>query len=315
MLVWVVDDDPNFVAQACRGLSAQGLQVVPWEDGASCVVALSAEGPPPDLILLDIFLTGIDGVQLVAMIRAHPRGKSLKILAVADRPSPETLQRALAAGANGSVNRPISVTDIAVWALGGFRQDLDAPKLKRARIGVLYADLRGFTAFSRQHDPETVADVLTALFDIFVSDIEAAGGFVDKILGDGVLALFGAPRVSEDPVRQVVAAARELRAHSIAFIENSVLLAGRSTLTGVGTGVAFGEAVVGLMGPKGRKGFTAIGDVVNLAARLQGLAGPGEILLGPRAAAAIEGRVDLGAPRETMLKGLGSVQVYPLRTD
>ena len=135
----------------------------------------------------------------------------------------------------------------------------------RRTVTVMFCDLQGFTTYAEKVDPEKAVDTLTAYFEIFVRAIDAQGGVVDKFLGDGIMALFNAPSV--------------LPAHAAAACR-ATLLAHRELARGgdiggylplVRTGLHSGEALVGNVGTEQRFSFTAIGDCVNLASRLESL--------------------------------------------
>jgi class 3 adenylate cyclase/tetratricopeptide (TPR) repeat protein len=139
-------------------------------------------------------------------------------------------------------------------------------------VTVLFADLVGFTAMSERRDPEQVKRLVDHCFERLVADIEAFGGRVDKIVGDAILALFGAPIAHEDDPERAVRAALQLHdTVSIARAELGVDVRLR-------VGVNSGEVLVGALRAGGD--YTAMGDVVNTAQRLQTAAEPGQVVVG-----------------------------------
>lgn len=142
-----------------------------------------------------------------------------------------------------------------------------APFTQRCEATVLFSDIRGFTAYSATLDPEVVVTELNKYFDIAVPIIMRHGGTVDKFMGDGLLAVFGAPLPLQNAAKSAVEAARE------------ITYATRSTPFETGVGLATGEVVAGHVGGQDRHDFTVIGAVVNLASRIQGQSGAGEVLL------------------------------------
>jgi class 3 adenylate cyclase/tetratricopeptide (TPR) repeat protein len=137
---------------------------------------------------------------------------------------------------------------------------------------VLFADLVGFTALSESRDPEQVKRLVDRCFKKLSADIAAYGGVVDKIIGDAIVALFGAPVAHEDdPERAVRAALAMQRTLSAEAVELDAPVQMR-------IGVNTGEVVVGSVAGGG---YTAMGDVVNTASRLQTAAPPGGVLVGP----------------------------------
>jgi len=173
---------------------------------------------------------------------------------------------------------------------------------ERKRVSILFTDVRSFSSFSARVSPE---EVVRALNDIFVPIIEAVqheGGTVNKFIGDGLMALFGAPIPNEDHALSAARAA--LRARDA--IE--ALAASRHELKQaplrIGIGVNSGEVVAGSVGTRERVEYTVIGHAVNLAARLEEAAAPGQILLGPETVAAIKERFDLSGTITLKLPGI-----------
>jgi len=133
------------------------------------------------------------------------------------------------------------------------------------KVAVMFVDFRSFTAGARSRSPQDVVDRLDGAFAVLVEILDRHGGIVNKFLGDGFLALFGAPFEAEDPAHRAVAAAREMLAAMERINEGS------SWPLRIGIGVHFGEVVAGNIGSPRRKEYTVIGDTVNFAARLEAL--------------------------------------------
>jgi adenylate cyclase len=133
------------------------------------------------------------------------------------------------------------------------------------RVCVMFFDIRGFTAASHGRTPDEVVGRLDAAFAILVEIVERHHGIVNKFLGDGFLAMFGAPFDDPDAARHAVAASREM----LAAIERDNR--GSAWPIRIGIGIHIGEAVTGNIGSPRRKEYTVIGDTVNLASRLETL--------------------------------------------
>lgn len=148
----------------------------------------------------------------------------------------------------------------------------------RRQVTVMFTDVRGFTAWAQRHNPEQVVGALNRIFSVQTEVLFAHGGTLDKFLGDGLMALFGAPISTEDHAARAVAAAtemqRRLRSVLRELAEDDV-----DSLTGIGIGVHTGEAAVGNIGSETRMEYTAIGDAVNLASRLCDRAQAGQVLV------------------------------------
>src|SRR4051812_8177610 len=157
-------------------------------------------------------------------------------------------------------------------------QRLVATLEERRRVTVLMADLVGFTTISAESDPEQVKRLVDRCFEEFVVDIGAFGGRLDKIVGDELVALFGAPVAHEDDAERAVRAA--LRMHdTLAEVATEI-----QTPVQVRIGINTGEVLVGAMRAGGDP--TAMGDVVNTAQRLQKLGDPGDVIVGAATEAA-----------------------------
>ncbi len=138
---------------------------------------------------------------------------------------------------------------------------------------VVFADLVGFTAFSESADPESVKNLVDRCFERLVADVTAFGGQVDKIVGDAIVALFGAPVAHEDDAERAVRAALQMQ-RTLATLRQDLRVSAEMRV-----GVNTGEVLVGAMRAAGE--YTAMGDVVNTASRLQAAARPGQVLVGP----------------------------------
>lgn len=133
------------------------------------------------------------------------------------------------------------------------------------RVAVMFVDFRGFTTGAQSRTPQEVVDRLDGAFAVLVDILDRHGGIVNKFLGDGFLALFGAPLAASDAAHHAVAAGREM----LAAMEH--INAGSSWPLRIGIGIHFGEVVAGNIGSPRRKEYTVIGDTVNFASRLEAL--------------------------------------------
>jgi adenylate cyclase len=143
---------------------------------------------------------------------------------------------------------------------------IDAADLSEMRrVCVMFVDIRGFTEASRSRTPTEVVARLDAVFEILVDIVDRHNGVVNKFLGDGLLAIFGAPIDDPDEAANAVAAAREM----LAAVGASNV--GNPWPIRLGIGVHIGQAVAGTVGSQRRKEYTVVGDTVNLASRLESL--------------------------------------------
>ncbi|MBA2501663.1 MAG: FHA domain-containing protein [Pyrinomonadaceae bacterium] len=144
-------------------------------------------------------------------------------------------------------------------------------------ITVLFADIRGFTRLSEHAPPEQVVQLLNRYFSAMTEVIFAHGGTLDKYIGDGLMALFGAPTASPEDASNAVAAAVEMQRQMSTI--NEELREAELHEISIGIGLHTGEATVGYIGSERRSEYTAIGDTVNLSARLESNAQGGQILM------------------------------------
>src|SRR5919106_4576877 len=175
-------------------------------------------------------------------------------------------------------------------------------------VTVLFADLSSFTELTHELGPERTHEVVDAFLRMATDLLVSHGAFIDKYIGDAVMALFNVPIRHADHARRAIIAATELRSVLESLGQRFHLPLEASV------GIASGWARVGRLGSADSKDYTAIGDVVNLAARLQGKANAGEILIGEESYVKHSGEFPEAAPERLMLKGFREpVQAYRLR--
>ena len=165
-------------------------------------------------------------------------------------------------------------------------------------ITILFADIRGFTRISEHAPPERIVSLLNRYFSAMTDIIFAHGGTLDKYLGDGLMALFGAPTTTPDDANNALNAAVAMQRRVLGIN----LELGQEGLPeiGVGMGLHTGEVVVGYIGSERRSEYTAIGDAVNTCSRLESNAKGGEILMSDATARAARSRYKL-KPREPIM--------------
>jgi class 3 adenylate cyclase len=148
---------------------------------------------------------------------------------------------------------------------------------ERKQVTVLFVDVSGFTSLAAQLDPEDVHRLMTRAFELMLAEVHHFEGTVNQFLGDGIMALFGAPLAHEDHARRAIHAALGIRRALDAY---QLELQSRRGLTlKVRQGLNSGLVVVGSIGSDLRMDYTAVGDTTNVAARLQQAAEPGQILI------------------------------------
>jgi class 3 adenylate cyclase/ActR/RegA family two-component response regulator len=306
--ILVVDDTPANVALLAEMLKGLGYRVRVATGGEA---ALGAAGnTPPDLILLDITMPDIDGFEVCRRLKADEKLREIPVIFLSALSDTADKVKAFALGGADYICKPFQYEEVRArvetqltlktareylkeknrfleYTFSRFvspkvietmklRPITEFLKMERCEVTVLFADLRGFTAMASGLTPEEIQETLNSFLEVMVARVEEADGLVDKFLGDGFMALFGAPfRQADHSRRALEAAAAIQQAHSAWLARRSA--AGRPGRP-LGIGVAAGEAVVGAYGTSNRMEYTALGQVVNLSSRLCGAAAAGEIL-------------------------------------
>ena len=191
---------------------------------------------------------------------------------------------------------------------GGFSLTLGG---ESREIAVLFVDIRGFTPMSENLSPEQVVDILNSYLELTTNSIFNNGGTLDKFIGDATMAVFNAPFDLEDYVFKAVKTALDIVAGGDAIESKFLEKYGRSV--GFGVGVNCGKAVVGNIGCSFRMDYTAIGDTVNTAARLEANAKRGQVLISREVYERVKDRVTAEPIGAIPLKGKSNeVFVYSL---
>ncbi len=177
-----------------------------------------------------------------------------------------------------------------------------AARLRQADVTVLFADLVGFTSLSQELTPDGLARLLDGFFTEAVEAVFAHGGTLDKFIGDAVMAFFGAPVPAHDHAEQALRAALDLRHRVVGW--NQARVGEGARPVEVRIALNSGPVVVGDVGSSRRVDYTVLGNTVNVAARLEGIGAPGEIVLGPGTRDRLPGDFPLAYLGEVDLKGL-----------
>lgn len=320
-LVLAVDDEQANLTLLSKLLRYQGYDVVEVSDGRAALAAVQEHRP--DLVCLDVMMPEVDGIEVCQRLRRQPEHAGLPILLLTALNRPEDKARGLEAGANDFLAKPFDEIELAARLrsllrtkalqdrlgelLGRYVSDSVAAEALRDPFGVslggerrhvstLFADIRGFTALVAGQSPEQTLELLNSYLSVASDAVDEHGGTVGDLLGDGVFAFFGAPVMhSDDPERSVRAA---LAIQSAVLGLEVPIAPGVRLQTGIG--VTSGEVLVGNVGSVRRMHYAVVGDPVNVAARLQAAAGPGQILVDETTHSAIEHLVvsqDLGTLR------------------
>lgn len=342
--IMIVDDNEDNLELLSLMLQREGYEIVTANNGA---VALSTiERTPPDLLLLDLMMPNIDGHVVAARIRQNPLLPFIPIIIVTARADMGNKIRSLEEGADDYLTKPINYPELLarVRALLRLKRSQDALSAERSRTSLLYreinrlfnsyvpaavakhlltdpgmaslggqrqivtvmfADLRGFTSYAESSEPEQLLEALNTYLGIAAEAVNACGGTIDKFMGDAVMALFNAPAAQPDhAIRAVMAALLIQRKMAVFNQERTVKLE-------FGIGINTGEAVVGNIGTAALRNYTAIGDAVNLARRMEESAAGGSIVIGEQTYALVSQRFKAETLGSINIRGrTGKVEAY-----
>lgn len=179
-------------------------------------------------------------------------------------------------------------------------------------VTILFADIRGFTAFSERENPEKVVGLLNRYFSAMSEIIFAHGGTLDKYIGDGLMAIFGAPTATPEDAKNALKTAVTMQKRLTTL--NRELESEGFSRVNIGIGLHTGVATIGYIGSDQRSEYTAIGDTVNLASRLESNASGGQILVS-EATAQAGGNLFTFVPQQplTVKNRLQAVSLYEVK--
>ena len=171
---------------------------------------------------------------------------------------------------------------------------------ERREISILYTDVRGFTAMSEKLPPEEVVGLLNEHFNVLTKIAFKHKGTVDKFIGDAVMVVFGAPIRQKDHALRAVECGKEMQ---IALASLNKRLEKKGKKLQIGVSINTGEAIIGNIGSDQFMDYTAIGDTVNTASRMQSAAGAGEVVISPSTLKAVKDHVKIIKKEMIKVKG------------
>jgi class 3 adenylate cyclase len=286
----VVDDNKVNRLLMTRNLELQGHTVASAANGRIALEMLRKE--PFDLVLLDMEMPEMDGFQVLEELVGDLKLRDLPVIVTSSLEGVDNVVRCIELGAEDFLTKPVNAVLLRArigaslekkrlrdqqkelvrrFATSEVAQDLQASGFalggRRVRGAVMFSDIRGFTALVESLPPEETIELLNTYYTLMFDAISGHGGVVNQMVGDGLMAIFGAPLALADPPGSAVAAAREMIELVEAFDAEQRAL-GRPEIH-IGIGIATGEMVAGYTGTNQRATYTCVGDAVNLAARLE----------------------------------------------
>lgn len=350
--ILIVDDSETNRDLLVSRLGPHGFDLVQAADGEEAIEA--ARATRPDLILLDVVMPKLDGVEATKRLKADASLPFTPIILVTSKTDAKDVVAGLEAGADEYLTKPVDSTsllarvksmlrvkemhdkivaqadDLATWNRTLEKRVADqlgqiervsrlkrflAPQVAelivaesneqileshRREITVVFGDLRGFTGFAETAEPEEVITVLRDYHTNLGPLVHKYAGTLERFLGDGFLILFNDPLPCADPSIQAVKMAIEMRDR---FAVLAAEWRNRGHDLGFSMGISHGFATLGRIGFEGRFEYSAVGNVVNLAARLCAQAGSGQILTDPMVRNAVQTLAEIEPAGEFLPKG------------
>jgi adenylate cyclase len=286
----VADDNKVNRLLLGRSLEQLGHRVAMAENGRVALEMLRREAF--DLLLLDMEMPEMDGFQVLEQMVADAHLRDLPVIVTSSLEGVAHVARCIELGADDYLPKPVNPVLLKArissslekkrlrdqqqalvkrFATSEVAQDLQQSGFalggKRLVATVMFSDIRGFTSIVEQQSPEETIELLNTWYTLMFDAISGRGGVVNQMIGDGLMALFGAPLPLADGPRSAVLAALDM-------IEMMQLLnvereAGGKPALRIGVGIATGEVIAGYTGTQHRATYTCIGDTVNLAARME----------------------------------------------
>ncbi|TVR21453.1 MAG: adenylate/guanylate cyclase domain-containing response regulator [Anaerolineaceae bacterium] len=341
MKILAVDDHAHNIRLIGDILIEGGYEILPAYSGAEALDVLATH--TPDLILLDINMPGMSGFELLAQIKTDEHLADIPVIFLTALDDIGSRLEGFGLGAEDYLVKPFNPLELIARVQARLRMKVTTDDLRDKQkvirqtferfvapsvveqllkaphdvklggqlqeVTVFFADIEGFTGISERTDPQNLLSILNRYHHLIVDIVQAHGGTIDKFMGDAVMALFNAPLQQADHVRRAVNAACDIH---VALPDFHRDLPPQFRLP-VNFGIHTGTAVVGHVGTVQAMDYTAVGDTVNIASRLQDAAHGGRILVSAAAYQAVRDHVNVAASGELNLRGRGQpVQTYAI---
>jgi len=286
----VVDDNKVNRLLLARSLELQGHRIALAENGRVALEML--RGEPFDLLLLDMEMPEMDGFQVLEQLVADRQLRDLPVIVTSSLEGIANVVRCIELGAEDYLAKPVNPVLLKAridaslekkrlrdqqkelvrrFATPEVAQDLQNSGFtlggKLVEAAVMFSDIRDFTALAESQPPEETIELLNTYYALMFDAISSHGGVVTQMMGDGLMSVFGAPMPLPDHEACAVRAAQEM-IELIGMFGVERAAAGKPAIR-IGIGIASGAMVAGYAGTNQRATYTCIGDIVNLAARLE----------------------------------------------
>jgi class 3 adenylate cyclase len=297
--ILVVDDDPLNRKLLTGSLERDGHRATPAPDGSAALTAIAED--PPDVILIDIEMPRMDGIELLGRLKDDPTLRHLPVIMISGVEDDERLLKCLEMGAEDFLPKPVDPTILRARINAGLdRKALHEVEREQHRrlfgrflpeavvdevlaktegelriepelltATVLFGDLRGFTSFAEGRPVDEVITALNNYLGLMTDTILDHRGTVVDYMGDGIMAAFGAPIASDDHADRALSAAREMVVYQLAAFNGWLREAGLADGFRMGIGINSGPVVSGSVGSSRRLEYAVIGDTTNTASRVE----------------------------------------------
>ena len=337
--ILVVDDNRVNSLLLSRGLEQQGHTVLFAEHGREALDLLRSQHF--DLMLLDVLMPDLDGYQVLAELKLDPHLRDIPVIMTSSLDELDSVVKCVEMGAEDYLPKPINrvllnaritaslekkrLRDqqrelISTFATKEVAEDLLTSGFslggKHVDASALFCDIRSFTTIAEGRDPAETIELLNDYYMLMMDAIGREGGIVNQMVGDGLMAIFGAPLPRDGHRQQAVLAARQMV--ELIRLFNEERAAQDKMQIQIGIGIASGQVVAGYTGTQHRATYTCVGDTVNVAARLEShtkvVNRP--ILIDEYTRRGVDDMIAVEEQGELLVKGkTQSIKVYAVRVD
>jgi len=288
--ILIVDDEPFNVDYLEQELQDLNYETVSASNGQEALDKIQIESP--DLVLLDIMMPVMDGFAVLARMKADPTLRNIPIIIISAMNDLQSVVKGIEQGAEDYLPKPFE----PVLLHARISSSLEKKRLRdehrrlirtfadkevaeelmskgfslggtHTHITSMFTDIRNFTTITEANDPADVIDLINQYYLIVIETVEAHGGNVNQLQGDGLMSFFGAPVFHPDHAQRAVISALDIRKKLFAFNSKQAKTGGLQIEIGVG--IATGRVVAGYAGTQSRATYLCVGDIVNLSARLE----------------------------------------------
>jgi adenylate cyclase len=320
----VVDDEEGVRRSLKRVLEKDGYSVTLAQNGEEALSIVRHNGTNIETVISDYRMPGIDGLE--TLIEIGRINMDITRIMLTGYATMSSAIEAVNEGIDGFLTKPFENDElrakvkeytikkrlkqfVSEQVMNELQNNVLALHPRRLNVSVLFTDIRGFTGLAEKLAPEEISDLLNSRYFAPIDDIIFRyNGMVDKHIGDSIMGIFGAPVRGQDDLLNAVLAALDIREK---MAEMNQEKKEKDLLFSLGIGIATGEAVAGIFGSPRKKEYTVFGAAVNLASRLEHMAGANEILICGNTGRFVENIINVEKIPSAVVRGLSeSPEIY-----